>query len=408
ARPPGGTPERGRARLPGRAPAPGRTPVAARAALPPALAGCRLLAPPVAAGGLRLGVVHDARARTYSGVVAVAGGGFPLLEPAERERRVGAWSGLLAGLARDGTLVHRLQWVERGVPGDASALREQAAPLLVGPDQPATRSYAQVVDRAGAMARRHEILLALSVHADRAARQIRAAGGGDEGACAVLSRELQSLQLRLAEAEILVLGPLAPRVLVSTLRQPLVGRPGTPGPGPEGAGPAWPWPLGSEASWSAYRTEETWHATYWVAEWPRVDVGPEFLAPLLLHSGVRHAMALTMAPVSPLKAARDVQQARTADMADAELRRRGGFLTNARRQREAEVVARREVELADGHAQFRFSGYVTATAASEEALEADCARLEQAAGQVRLELRRLFGQQAEAFTWTLPLARGLA
>jgi hypothetical protein len=24
-----------------------------------------------------------------------------------------------------------------------------------------------------------------------------------------------------------------------------------------------------------------------------------------------------------------------------------------------------------------------------------------------LELRRLYGQQAEAFTWTLPLARGL-
>ena len=29
----------------------------------------------------------------------------------------------------------------------------------------------------------------------------------------------------------------------------------------------------------------TWHATYWVAEWPRTDVGPDFLGPLLFVVG---------------------------------------------------------------------------------------------------------------------------
>jgi hypothetical protein len=33
--------------------------------------------------------------------------------------------------------------------------------------------------------------------------------------------------------------------------------------------------------------------------------------------------------------------------------------------------------------------------------------MEQAARAAHLELRRLYGRQAEAFTWTLPLGRGL-
>ena len=115
-----------------------------------------------------------------------------------------------------------------------------------------------------------------------------------------------------------------------------------------------------------------------------------------------------MAPVGPARAAREVEAARTADLADEELRRRAGFVTTARRRREAEGVVRREAELADGHAEYRFSGYVTVSAPDRAGLDAACAEVEQAASQAHLELRRLYGQQEEAFTWTLPLARGLA
>ena len=115
-----------------------------------------------------------------------------------------------------------------------------------------------------------------------------------------------------------------------------------------------------------------------------------------------------MEPLSPRRAVRQVEQARTADLADTELRRRGGFLATARRSREAQLVARREEELADGHASFRFSGYVTVTAATREQLAEGCQMTEEAAGQCRLELRRLFGDQERALACTLPLARGLA
>jgi hypothetical protein len=149
-----------------------------------------------------------------------------------------------------------------------------------------------------------------------------------------------------------------------------------------------------------------WHATFWVAEWPRVDVGPDFLGPLLLGEG-RRSVSLIMAPVGSERAEREVRSARTADTADRELRARAGFLASARRQREADGVERREEELAEGHHEFRFSGYVTVSGPDAETLATACAEVEHAAQSCRLELRRLYGRQLEALTWTLPLGRGL-
>jgi hypothetical protein len=166
--------------------------------------------------------------------------------------------------------------------------------------------------------------------------------------------------------------------------------------------------MGVAAQWSCLRADATWHATYWVAEWPRTDTGPDFLGPLLLSSEVRRTMSVVMEPLGPIEASRKVEQARTADIADAELRRRGGFLATARRRREEEILERREVELADGHAHYRFSGYVTVNAGDQDALEEACGRVEQAAGQAGLEIRRCFGDQLEAFLCTLPLGRGLS
>jgi hypothetical protein len=144
-----------------------------------------------------------------------------------------------------------------------------------------------------------------------------------------------------------------------------------------------------------------------VAEWPRLDVGPDFLAPLFLASGVRRTVAVVLEPVPTAAAIREAESARTAEITDEQLRERAGFLTTARRQRQAEGVARREAELSEGHAAFRYSGYITVTAGDALALEQACAEIEQVARQSYLELRRLYGRQAEAFTWTLPLGRGL-
>ncbi|MGH8918003.1 MAG: SCO6880 family protein, partial [Actinomycetes bacterium] len=178
-------------------------------------------------------------------------------------------------------------------------------------------------------------------------------------------------------------------------------------PAHAGVDPGQAWPVAADASWGSYRTDSALHATYWVAQWPRIDVGATFLAPLLMQTNVLRSVATVMEPVAPSVAIRKVEAARTTDIADEQTRARTGFMTTARKRLQQDATLRREEELADGHAEFRFAGYVTVSAPDPDALERSCAEVEHAAQQARLELVRLYGQQPEGFTFTLPLGRGL-
>jgi len=353
-------------------------------------------------------VVYDERARTYTAVLELLGHSFALLSGEEKERRVASWASILSSLARDRSVVHRVQWLAATVPDDGAAVSEHLATRAVMSEgSAARRSYASLLQVAGGEASRHDVHLAVQLRATgTAARAMRSMGGGARAACVLLAREVASLRRELASADIPVERVLDERALAALVRRSVDGA-GARERGCPPCGVGWPWPLVVEPEWAVLRADGSWHATYWIAEWPRVDVGPEFLSPLLLGS-VRRTVAVVMEPLSPARAVRQTERARTADVADAELRRRGGFLATARRAREAEVAVRREEELADGHASFRFSGYVSVSAPSREQLSAACDSTEHAASQCRLELRRLYGGQEEAFTCTLPLARGLA
>jgi hypothetical protein len=366
------------------------------------------------------GVVVDGPARTATAVLAVRGHSFALLGPGDQDARITAWARTLSSMAREGSEVHRLQWIESCLPDDGTAVRRHWADhAVLGVDSPAGRSYRALVDEAAPVTRRHQVLVSLSIHTARSSRSVRASGGGITGIGAVLAREVQTLHRALDGADITVDGVLGPGALSRAIREPSTSMArsgnGTPAAGTGSDRPLsgdesasrWPWPMAVEASWDAVHTDATWHATYWIAEWPRVDVTPDFLGPLLF-SPLRRSISLVMEPVSPSRAARQVAQARTADLADGELRRRGGFLVTARHVREKESVEERDVELADGHAQYRFSGYVTVTTDTRSELTTACASLEQAAGQAGLELRLLYGAQDTAFACSLPLGRGLS
>jgi hypothetical protein len=317
--------------------------------------------------------------------------------------------------------VSRIQWLERTVPADGEEvgryLGEAWARDAVAVDSLAMRSYLELTSSAPAVTRDHEIFVCLQVDARRAWRQIKRSGGkrgADAGACTVLLRELEALAERLAAADLRVVGVLRPGILASTVRvafdpwsRPGLARLAAADPDRDGIDEAAAWPLGSKASWGVYRTDGSFHVTYWIASWPRIEVGAAFLSPLLLHAQVVRAIAVTIEPISPLKAMREVEAARTSDAADRELRGRMGFIESARRRRQTEAVARREEELADGHAAVRFAGYVTVSARTLEELERHCSDVEHAAQMARLELLRMYGQQEEAFTYTLPLCRGL-
>ena len=223
----------------------------------------------------------------------------------------------------------------------------------------------------------------------------------------MLAREVIAVHRSLTAVDLAVEGVLGRRSLTRELAGALGPSPAGPAGGPDRSVHGDPWPTGVGVRWDAVLTDGAWHAVYWVSEWPRVDIHPDFLGPLLF-APLRRTLSVVMEPIDPARAARQVAQARTAGLADGELRRRNGFLSSARHAREHASVEDRDVELADGHAQFRFSGYVGVTADSESELAAACAALEQAAGQSRIEVRRLYGQQDAALVCLLPLGRGLS
>ncbi len=366
-----------------------RRPVVRGSAHLGALRAMRLLR----AGWQDMGVVHDRSTRTLTAAVSLRGRSFALLGADEQDRRVGAWASVLSSLAREGSPVHRVQWVAASFPDDGQGVRSYLATESVPETASAcTASYDALLTDMDSHTCGHDVVLAMQVRLTRSV----------EVGCALLAREMASLVRLLSDADVQVESVLSADDLARQLLRTY-----EPHAAAADAPPALDhWPMAMEERWSDVRVDGMIHATFWVAEWPRIEVRSDFLAPLLL-GAARSTLAVVMEPLGPDTAVRKVEASRTADLADTELRRRGGFVSTARHARESEVLARREAELAEGHASFRYSGFVTVSAPGEEELAAACDVVQHAAGQSRLALRRLYGDQASAYTCTLPLCRGL-
>lgn len=374
-----------------------------RAALPPGMRGCRLISAVSSSGGSRVGVLHDPRGGSLVAVFRVRSPALNLLSPEERHRRVQAWGGMLAALASEARPVHRVQWIERSLPCGLGEFRFEPA---ADAPKDAVESYERLLADEVADAMRHEVLVAVAARAVPSRRVARMREALD-----TLLARLRLIEAELLRADLGTEGALSATALGECLRQGFAStsslRVTSAGGARGGGGSVWPWPISWEESWRHYRAEGTFHATYWVAQWPRVDVGPDFLAPVLAGAGHRRALSVVMQPIPGVKALRLTEHARTSQLADEELRRQTGFFPTAKERRQKEQIARRETELADGHSQYRFSGYVGVVAESTLKLEEECSELEQAAALSRLELRRMHGETSSSFCFTIPMARGL-
>jgi hypothetical protein len=132
-----------------------------------------------------------------------------------------------------------------------------------------------------------------------------------------------------------------------------------------------------------------------------------FMDALLGRSSAVRTVAVTIEPISPDRSTRQIEAAITRDHADRELRRRFGQSETARQRQAGEATVRREAELAAGHSEVRLSGFVTVTGRDLDDLRRACSEVNEHAARARIELHRMYGQQAHAFTFTLPICRGL-
>ena len=375
----------------------------------------------------RFGVVKDARARTFTAALRVRGRAFALLDAAEREQRLADYGAVLAALARDDSAVRRIAWIERTLPGDGDELGDylleakRADASLAEPPEELV-SYLNLIGHAGDVAEEHELSFALQIDARRPAarRAIARMGGGDLGAMAVLAGELGQLIELLDRAGIGVTGVLTRRGLAAAIRDAYDpwGRRGRQRQldrsllGDGGIAPHTAGPLARYEHWSHLAADGALHCTLWAAEWPRVDVRALFLQPLLMDSQTTRTIAMCMELVGPARAIRQAERAATETATEQSLRARVGQRTSQRQAQRDRAANQRERELAEGHAAVRYAAYVTVSVPWGRAdalaeLESDVSRIELEAKRAPLRLERMWGQQAEAFTYGLPLCRGL-
>jgi len=126
----------------------------------------------------------------------------------------------------------------------------------------------------------------------------------------------------------------------------------------------------------------------------------------MLAAGVRRTFSMTFQPVRADVAARDIRRKKTEYLSDAAQRAKIGQIEDASQAAEFADVLAQEADLIAGHGVLRAVGLVTVSAPDTEELERAVAAVEQAAIQASCETRRLWGQQAQAFTaGALPLCR---
>jgi len=165
-------------------------------------------------------------------------------------------------------------------------------------------------------------------------------------------------------------------------------------------------PMATRNEWTHVLVDSAFHACFAVVEWPRLEVPPNWMEPVLLHAGGTRTIAMHMEPVPPSQSQRRVDKDSVRLVVDAEQRSRAGFRVGALHRRAESDVAARESELVAGYCELEFCGLVTVTAADIDQLERSCAEWEQVAAHSGLQLRRLNGQHDAAFACTLPLGIG--
>ena len=150
--------------------------------------------------------------------------------------------------------------------------------------------------------------------------------------------------------------------------------------------------MGIDEGWDALRVDESWHQTFWVAEWPRTDVRTGFLEPLLYAGDATRVITLQVRPVATHKALAQLNRAQSDMETAATIRMKLSSRIPLTHLREEEDLAVREHDLVDGFGDVQYRGFVTISAESKDALSKARTDIEQASHPARLVLASMSGQ----------------
>jgi hypothetical protein len=379
--------------------------------LPPWLAGIELREAPDSWGRLAgAGILADTTTGELSTVVQVRGHGFALAERDEQIRLLAGWGDVLAGFCTERGTVTKLTWSDFATPtGMQEHRRWRASQPFVSGD--AADDYDALLDTTAANASHHDVTVTITVAAPPSARRRDRTDDGAAGLHNVTAALLRALRNAGLDTD----DPLTATEIAGLLRVRLDPRPSALTSGGSLAerlglvSIANAGPLATAIEWDAVRVDGSWHRTYWVSEWPRLQQHPDWMEPVLAFAGVgSRAITVIFEPVAPSVSQRRIDRDSVKLESDANVREDKGRRVGAHHRRLQASVAEREAELVAGFAELAYAAVIIVTADTRDDLAAGCDETEQLAREHGLHLRPLDGRHDQGLAAGLPLGLGLA
>ena len=355
------------------------------------------------------GVIEDRATNSWLGVLRAEGASWMTDTEEDQVATARQWGDLLAGIEARALPVSALQWIEEtypdlgeGVAGDYAVRR------AVGPNSSEAISMRELIASSAASSPIHSVWVVVQLDARKAATHIRRRGGGVQGAASVLEEQVRWISTGLREIGIDVLGLVAPQQLADLLKNWFDPR-GRAERVIQGGGiRSWGPVVADKRPWSYYSSDSAFHRTWWISEWPLREVGPAFLAELIVDAPGHRRISVTYRARDTSRAVRQIGGEMLKQDTNLQSRSRLGWGVRARDRRIREELERRDDQLAGGARELAYAGYVTLSAETVEDLDLQSEALVGAVRRAGCQATCLYGEQELAFLATLPLCRGLA
>ncbi|MFN8034146.1 MAG: SCO6880 family protein [Mycobacterium sp.] len=345
-----------------------------------------------------VGYLYHPHAGTLTGIVEVTSPEFLLRDPVDRNARVNGWGRVLAAATRTGA-VRQVQLLERSIPDDGSALAAYTDTHLTADPEQLTlaETYRDLTGHLRGGADRHQSFLAITIDRAAAASRVKAAGGSITGLIATWRQEYTLLARLLPAAGLDVIDELGPRRIAEVIRTGYDPAAVLHLPA-EGINIASAGPSGGREEWDHLRTDGSFHAVLWVAEWPTSHVPADVLWPIVFPPGVQRTLSLFYKPYTRAQSETAIRAKHSEIIQSSWLKDKLGRVETLADGKELDDVLTREGELLAGHGEVGLLGMVTVSARSLDDLDAAITTVHAAATQAGLDLRRVYGQQLQAFT----------
>ncbi len=359
----------------------------------------------------QLGAIRDRHRHTLTAVVPVSGPQFIVEPRAEQERLLAGWGDVMGQFAVERGVVTHIAWSDLARP---SGMGQHLAWVDDGPrgdaNSAASASYRDLVDAATASAISHDVVVTLTVAAERLGRH--RSGTTDDHLVRALISSTEALLRGLRSAGLAADDPLDPSGIQRMLRTRI--DPVAPAAGRNGrlvdrlslvrsttAGP-----LTMSSEWHHIRVDGAFHRAWWIGTWPRLAVPPSWLEPFLASGGITRTMTVVVVPVSSHQSRRRIERDLVKLESDATTKEEKGRRVDARHRRATQALLDREEELVAGYAEMAYAGLVTVSARDLDVLEEHSEIIEQLARETGMDLRTLDARHDIAWAAALPL--GLA